>query len=147
MPRRKAPRTSEDPRPEPAPPPAPGWEPPVEVVRALAPWLDVRRVGPVGFYRWLRGALPALPAPGTDPSSPPDIEHRVAELGLALLDSAGASAAAHFRASELLRDNVLLARRVAVLEGALRSAGRAVPDGPRGAEERPGRYRPGSDGP
>lgn len=124
------------------PPPPVLWGPPRSTVERLAPWVDLDRIGPTEFYRWLEAVAPLLPRPDRAPPPAQDLEGRVAELAHALVESAQAEARAHFQASEYFRDNVLLARRTRALEAMVRTAGLPLPPGSRDGEAAADRYLP-----
>ncbi len=116
--------------------------PPVEVVEALRPWVDLDAIGPEEFYRWLGALALLLPSLHPGPGRAKDLDGRITELARALAKSSGAEAESHFRASEYFRENALLARRVKALEALLRTAKQMVPPSSPATEDAVEHYLP-----
>lgn len=120
---------------------------PPDIERRLTTWIDLEEVGADGFWLWFRAVLPLLPNPGDRSESgfhttDPHAEHR------RLVEYARDRARLSVICEQYARENQILARRVRVLDGALRTlelAGQTVeiPTDPE-AEEMAERYVPRS---
>ncbi len=93
---------------------------PPDIERRLTTWIDLEEVGADGFWLWFRAVLPLLPNP-TDRSesgfrtTDPQAEHR------RLVEYARDRARLSVICEQYARENHILARRVRVLDGALRT--------------------------